>query len=269
MYNYKVSIIIPTFKPGKYIYKCLDSLFKQTLLKELYEIIIILNGCDEPYYTLLSKIIAEYKDYTVNIIKVSEGGVSNARNVGIKNSLGEYICFIDDDDYVSENYIEELLIHASNDTIPVCRPLEFIDETDIYREYSITKDFDRNYTKIKVKPYCAKRFFNGPVYKLIHRDIISNRLFDNRFKNGEDSLFMFLISDKIKYVEFTDKTAIYYRRIRSGSATQSQRSIIYRIRNYVHLMAIVSKIYFSNIRHYNFYMFIISITGKIKSIILD
>ena len=99
-----ISVIIPTYKPGAYIYECLDSIINQTLDCKLYEILIILNGFSEPYY----KCIASYTDYNnVKILYESMASVSNARNKGLEVAKGEYICFIDDDDVVYSNYLEE------------------------------------------------------------------------------------------------------------------------------------------------------------------
>lgn len=265
-----ISVIIPTYKPRAYIEECLLSLSKQGYPKDNFEIIIVLNGCNEPYRTNLQTFIDQHMyDMNVCFIQTDVPGVSNARNIALDSSQGEYICFIDDDDFVSENYLKELYKHADKDVIPVCRPLSFIDGESNYSEYNITQDYNK-YSDKKVVPfYKAHRFFNGPVYKLIHHDIIGDRRFDKRFKNGEDSLFMFLISDRIKYIEFADPSAIYYRRIRANSATQVKKPLSYSLMNYSHLMLIHTEIFFRHIGHYNFIFFLHSMLSRIKSMILD
>ena len=99
-----VTVIIPVYNVEKYINRCLDSVIRQTY-KNL-EIIIVNDGstdnsgkmCDE-YAKLDNRIIVIHKD---------NGGLSQARNIGIEKSTGEYICFIDSDDYVELNMIEDL-----------------------------------------------------------------------------------------------------------------------------------------------------------------
>lgn len=265
----KITVIVPTYKPEGYLWDCLGSLCKQTLGKNDFEVIVVLNGEKYPYENDIIKFIGDNRDCQFKYLYSSSAGVSNARNVGLANSMGEYIAFIDDDDFVSENYLEELFKHASIDTIPVCRPLSFEDGTNVYKAYSITKDFDRYNQKGKVPFYKPIRFFNGPVYKLIHKDIIGDRRFDIRFKNGEDSLFMFLVSDRIKYVEFAKKDVVYYRRIRKGSATQKIKPFGYNIRNYSKLIWVQTGIYFKNFPKYNILFYCGSIMGRIKSILLD
>lgn len=264
----KVSVIIPSYKPGDYLWGCLDSLVGQSLLKEYFEVLLILNGCNEPYHSMLRNYRHEHQDLQLYVIQTDISGVSNARNIGIDNARGEYLTFIDDDDFVSPDYLEELYNHANKNTIPVCRPLSFIDGTEDYQDYNITKDYDKYSNRIRVPFYKARRFFNGPVYKLIHRSIIGDRRFDPRFSHGEDSLFMFLISDKIEYVEFADKTAIYYRRIRPNSATQTKKTLYFVLSNYTKLIVIQTLIYIRGFPHYNFLFFINTILGRLKSILL-
>ena len=102
-----ITVIIPTYKPGAYLWKCLDSLESQTIEKSLYEVIVILNGCREPYATNIAQGIGKYS-MNVRIEQTDTPGVSNARNIGIDMAKGDYICFIDDDDWVSDTYLQSL-----------------------------------------------------------------------------------------------------------------------------------------------------------------
>ena len=105
----KVSVIIPTYKPQAYIWECLDSIKNQTFPKEDFEVILVLNGCNEPYYSQIKEYIDNnLVDYNVNFIQTDQGGVSNARNIALDAAKGEYVTFIDDDDYISPKYLEEL-----------------------------------------------------------------------------------------------------------------------------------------------------------------
>lgn len=264
-----ISVIIPTYRPQNYLWDCLESLYNQSFSKNRFEVILILNGEREPFDGDIKRYINSLSELQINYIYSQVKGVSNARNLGLDVAKGEYIAFIDDDDYVSPNYLEELFKHAQKDVIPVCRPLSFLNGASEFNEYSITKEYDRYYKKNRLPFYIPKRFFNGPVYKLIHKDVIGNRRFDCRFRNGEDSLFMFLISDRMKYVEFADKSTIYYRRIRENSATQSKKAFGYSFVNYSKLIIEHTIICFKNYPNYNFRFYINSIIGRIKSIVLD
>ena len=99
----KYSIIIPVYNTEKYIRKCLDSVKKQTYKN--YEVIIINDGSTDNSL----EIINEYtKDKRFKVYSIKNGGLSNARNQGLKYVTGDYICFLDSDDYLNEDLLLEL-----------------------------------------------------------------------------------------------------------------------------------------------------------------
>lgn len=263
-----ISVIIPTYKPGDYIWNCLDSINVQTFPKKDYEVIIVLNGCDEPYLSDIRRYIVSHTMVNWMLIHSKEGGVSNARNKALDIAKGDYITFIDDDDFVSSTYLEELYLNASPDTISLCYPLSFDDGKDNYQPYYVTEDYFRCLEmKGDIRYLKARRFFGGPVYKLLHRDIIGDRRFDTKFKNSEDSLFMFLISDKFKYIRFTSNNAVYFRRLRSGSAISSQRSFIRILNNSLLIIWNYICIYFKNYKNYSLSFFVTRCLGQFHIII--
>lgn len=227
----KISVIVPTYKPQAYLWECLDSIYNQTFPKSDYELVLVLNGCNEPYNTQILDWLSKHKDLNVQFFQIDTGGVSNARNIALDNAKGEYVTFIDDDDLISTAYLKELYEKATPDTVSLCYPYAFNDG-DIEKQlpYSITKAYDYICKhKCKKLSSMARKFFSGPCMKLIPMSFIHDRRYDVRFKNGEDSLFMFLISDKIDKVSFTSKDAIYYRRFRENSActrSKTKREII-------------------------------------------
>ena len=266
----KISVIIPTYKPKEYLWECLDSLVGQTFPRECFEVILVLNGCAEPYKTMIEKYIAEkMQGMNVNFIHTEVGGVSNARNLALDAAVGEYITFLDDDDYISDCTLAELYEVAKKGFVPICNTTAFWDETkEELENYIIKSEFEKCSQRDYVSIVDARRFFAGPVRKLIHRDIIGGRRFDKRFKNGEDSIFMFLISDKIRAVSCTKSRAVYYRRLRSSSANMQHRGFFERLKNSISMIIEYIGIYFSNRRNYNFKLFCYNILGAIKTAIL-
>lgn len=103
--NILVSIIVPVYNVKKYLSSCIDSILRQTY-KNLQIILIDDGSTDES-----GVICDEYakRDSRITVIHKINGGLSDARNVGIDNANGEYICFIDSDDFVRQTYIEDLL----------------------------------------------------------------------------------------------------------------------------------------------------------------
>ena len=253
----KISVIIPTYKPQAYLWECLGSIKNQTLHKEDFEVILVLNGCKEPYYGQIKEYISQsMSGSNVVLLQTDTGGVSNARNMGLDIANGEYITFIDDDDYVSESYLKELYDKASVDTISLCKPIAFTGNVNTSQPYPITDVFNKLSASQLLHFTKARKYFSGPCMKLIHRDVIGSRRFDTRFVNGEDSLFMFLISDRMRNVSFTSASAVYYRRYRAGSAVTTQKPFGYWFKNCVKMMLVYLNIYLSAPFKYNFCFFI-------------
>ncbi|MCQ2217104.1 MAG: glycosyltransferase [Paludibacteraceae bacterium] len=264
-----ISVIIPTYRPQNYLWECLSSLGGQTMSHDDFEIIIVLNGCCEPYNTQIKEWLSTQKSLNVNYIQIDRGGVSNARNLALDVAKGDYITFIDDDDFVSPTYLEELYNNATPQVVSLCYPLSFLDGTTEYRPYLITKDYEKNISLGVCDYKKAKKFFSGPVYKLIHKSIIGERRFDLNFKNGEDSIFMFLISDRMEKISFTSRNAIYYRRVRENSATTLDRSLMAVAKNSFAMIVSYWKIYMKRPRSYDFGFFFTRILGSIRTILCE
>ena len=263
----KISVIIPTYKPKEYLWECLDSLYNQTLSKQDFEVLLVLNGCDEPYKSNIRKYINNHCDLNIHLIHTLQGGVSNARNLAFDAMQGQYYTCLDDDDYLSATCLEEMSLLAKEDTVVECYPFGFKDGfPQQQQKYGLTDAFDYCVEKkCNSLNSTARKFFSGPCMKLIPTSYVGDRRFNLEFKNGEDCIFMFLISDKIKKIAYTTKNAIYYRRFREGSAVSRKRTKSERIKNSMRCMAEYSKIFFHG--RYSIYFFATRILAEIKCII--
>lgn len=161
-----ISVIIPIHNSEKYLDKCIQSILNQSYVK--LEILCILNGCNDNSLEIVNK----YKDRV--IIKIlDEASISNARNLGIKESTGEYIAFIDSDDTIEFTYFEELyksIIYDKSD-LSICDITEIYENTD-----KVIYDNDYPKNKIYKKDILDNldKFRLGPVYKLYKSNIIKN-----------------------------------------------------------------------------------------------
>lgn len=261
-----VSVIIPTYKPQSYLWECLDSIIAQTLPKDKFELILVLNGCNEPYRTEIERYISiNMKDHYVTFIQTSEGGVSFARNLALDVVKGDYVTFIDDDDFVSPNYLKELYEKASMDTISLSYPYAFIDGDLTQVDNYVTRAYDKCFKKCKINYTRARSYFSGPCMKLIPMSYIQNNRYDVRFRNGEDSLFMFLISNKFKYVDFTSTNAVYYRRIRENSAVNNNRSKLQNAKSCLLQVVTYIKYFLAFPLEYNWFFFMTRVGGTLYS----
>ena len=252
------------------MYRCLDSLMNQSLDKSLYEIVLILNGCGDPYLSFINTYLSEREEEgLIRFFHTQEPGVSNARNMGLNMAEGEYITFVDDDDFVSPSYLEEMLEKASVDTVAISNELRYNEKDDSTTDESWSIEYKKKAPQGK-QPYSGTRkFFSGPWMKLIHRDVIASYRFDQRFTNGEDSLFMFAISANMKYVDFTSPNAIYYRRVRAGSAMSKEKKAKAMIRNRLLMIGEFVRIYRTNSKAYNLKFLMTRIMGCIHSILIS
>lgn len=120
-----ISIIVPVYNVEKYLSRCIESILKQTY--QSYELIIINDGSPDN----CNKIIEEYahQDSRITTIYQHNQGLSAARNAGIDVAKGEYITFIDSDDYVYPQYLEMLLdaMERNNADISICGNVRFSD----------------------------------------------------------------------------------------------------------------------------------------------
>ena len=261
----KITVIIPTYKPQAYLWKCLDSLHNQTFQADDFEILLILNGCNDPYQSEIKDYISLNKMCNIQLIQTDESGVSNARNIGLDYAKCDYITFIDDDDYVSSTYLEELYAKASPDTISLCYPFAFKDgEYENQLPCSITDAYDlcvSHGANLRISSY-VRKYFSGPCMKLIPRSFIQDRRFDIHFRNGEDTLFMFLISDRFSKFSFTSRSAVYYRRFRVGSSVHNKYSFCEKLSFCFRQQVCYIKYYISNPFQYNLIFFISRVFGS-------
>lgn len=98
----KISIIVPVYNVGELVSKCVNSLLSQTFTD--FEIILVDDGSTDDS----GKLCDSFKDERIKVFHKENGGLSDARNYGIDRAEGEYLTFIDSDDYVKETYLEEL-----------------------------------------------------------------------------------------------------------------------------------------------------------------
>ena len=104
MINIKLSVIIPVYQVENYIEKCLYSLFEQ--MNKNVECIIVNDGTPDQSMELVKKIIENYAGLNICVINQENQGLSAARNNGLKNAKGDYIAFLDSDDWIDNSYFK-------------------------------------------------------------------------------------------------------------------------------------------------------------------
>ena len=218
-----ISIIIPTYKPGSYLKDCLESINNQTMDKKCFEVIIVLNGVIKPYIEYIYSLTKMY-DFNSVVIPTETPGVSNARNLGLSRTQGEYVCFIDDDDKISPSY---LYSKATPNNIVASNVKAFYNNSNKTENDYIASAYKKLINKNSpLSVFKGRKFMSSSCCKIISRRIIQDVRFDTNLKIGEDSVFMAKISKKVKSIVLSDSSAIYYRRLRAGSASRVKQPIL-------------------------------------------
>lgn len=217
----KISIIVPIYNVEKYLSECIDSLINQTYKN--IEIILVDDGSTDKS----GKICDEYakKDSRIIIMHKKNGGVSNARNKGIKIASGDYIAFVDSDDWIKTSTFENLVIQIKKykpdlikfSYIKKCGALE--------KQYKFTTEVNKLILKKQYEDLIYKNIF--PTYDLSNScnclfktSVVKNIKFINKIKFGEDFMFMIdalLVSNSILFIN----DSYYYYRVNMQSATNT------------------------------------------------
>lgn len=214
----KVSIIVPIYNVEMYIEKCLETLVNQTL-KDI-EIILVNDGSKDSSAEIAKKYLEKYPEKIIYLEK-ENGGLSDSRNYGLPHAKGEYIAFLDSDDYVEENMYEEMYELAKKEDSDMV-------QCNFYWEYP-----DKNKKKIgELKQYSNKKEMLVKTRveawnKLIKREILVKNP-EIRFPKGlryEDVEFTYKLIPYVEKISILNKPFIHYiQRGNSISNTQNERT---------------------------------------------
>ena len=211
----KVSIIVPVYNVEKYIEKCLNSLISQSYKN--IEIILIDDGSKDNSGKICDKY--KRKDPRIKVIHKENAGVSEARNSGIQKATGEYLCFVDADDFVMNDYIEylhQLIVKGSSD-IAICTKM-FSNFNEKQTSDEVIESLDGENSIIRILNY---RMPIGVYSRIFKKDLIDN----NRIRflkdvyMGEGFNFNVACFQKAKKVIISNYKVYYYRRDNTTSAT--------------------------------------------------
>lgn len=203
----KVSIIVPVYNVEKYIAKCLDSLVNQTLSD--IEVIVVNDGSPDNSQTIIDDYVAKYPDIIKSYTK-ENGGQGSARNYGLKKATGEYIGYVDSDDYVRKDMFETLYNKATQEKLDIV----------ICGNYVVYENLTKK--KIELNNYVLEdkhdnAFFGklGVCNKIYKKSLVQKLAFRSK-KWYEDLDFTVKALSSAKKVDYVDEP-LYYYLYREGS----------------------------------------------------
>ena len=238
----KISIIVPVYNVEKYIDKCLNTLVKQTI--DDYEIIVIIDGSKDNSIEIVKKYKKEYPNL-INYYETENKGLSSARNLGLSKATGEYVGFVDSDDYVAINMFNDLYNYAKENKydIVACDYLKIFKD----KEQTITLDIKKEDSKkdkiIKSRPYSCNKIFKRSLFKKYNIKFPEKLIFEDIY-----AIYGLMLNcNKIGYL---NKILYYYNFQREGSIMNNKYrddEKIFEILNMLNKYAKKNRLYNNNI----------------------
>jgi len=215
----KVSIIIPVYNVEKYLEKCIQSVTTQTL-KEI-EIFLVDDGSSDESWNIIQKFAK--LDKRIIAIQQKNAGAAVARNRGLELAKGEYIGFVDSDDYVDSDYFEKLYKTAIKNDADIARAYvkAEIETGDEYQMVHSTEGYDTYYNvNSKNKVLENKLNLTSSNWLAIYRRSVleKNKIhFISEIRTGQDNIFNLHVSYFANKVVFVEEYTYYHMVRRDGS----------------------------------------------------
>ena len=183
--NPLVSIIVPVYNAKKYLSRCIDSILGQSFTN--FELLLLNDGSQDNSGKICDGYAAN--DNRVRVFHKENGGVSAARNYGLDNATGKYVCFVDADDWVDKDYLKQLLPNAEEEMV-VC---SIGYEGNTNKNLCISnKKRNKKCIESTLHQMIDHMAICSPCCKIMRRDIIERDQirFDTDVSAGEDMLFI-------------------------------------------------------------------------------
>ena len=211
----KVSVVVPVYNTEQYLEKCIESVLKQT--EKNFELILVNDGSTDSSGAICDKY--SRIDERVRVIHKGNGGVSKARNTGIDNSRGEYITFVDSDDYLERDYLELMIAEAEKNKLDlvICGYKKIL--KDRVEVHSLKKNFEINEFEF-VKGLMLQKGYGISLCKLYRAELLRTIRFREDLKVGEDTFFNLEVSKEIHKGRYIDKI-LYNYNVNSSSTVRN------------------------------------------------
>lgn len=236
MMNKKVSIIVPVYNTSNYLDKCILSILNQS--HKNIEIIVIDDGSTDNSLNILKEYAKQ--DNRIKVLVQKNQGQGVARNYGIKEATGEYICFVDSDDRIDKSMIEKLLENIIYEEADFTSCLIAFEDEKKVTKYK--KRFSVNFLKKdeQIKDsYEVKNIFPIPCNKIYKTEFLrGNNIYFPEIRKNEDILFIHKIVLYSKKCSFINET-LYYAYKRDGST--SRKVTVENMKSMIELLEIDKK----------------------------
>lgn len=206
-----ISVIIPVYNVEKQLGRCVESILRQKYT--YFELLLVNDGSKDASGSICNAYAQ--KDNRISVIHKENGGASSARNVGLENANGKYICFVDSDDYVDEEYLSAFFVDAlkeDEETLVVQEISRLINNIVFQQQHFYPGLYsDSNFSQL----FYLNQFHivgRGPCCKLYYREIINKHTirFNDKIHYGEDILFLIDYISHINKIYLMSESHYYY-----------------------------------------------------------
>lgn len=242
-----ISVIIPVYNVEKYVAKCLDTVIAQSYSD--LEIIVVDDGSTDSSGEICDEYAA--KDSRIHVIHKSNGGLSSARNVALDVATGEYIAFVDSDDYLALDAFEKCYIKLMETGADVCMFSHYtVNNTAcIPHKLPFEKDF---YNSSEVKNFIFPKFFgktatDAELEGFVWRQIFKREIIgDLRFRSereyfAEDVVFDIELYTKVSGFCAVNEPLYYYRYLETSLSNKYRENLFHKLQNLLRFMEQIAK----------------------------
>lgn len=216
---FMISIIIPVYNSEKFLHKCVNSVLHQTFPN--WELILVDDGSSDSSGRICD-MFAQYNP-KVKTIHKKNGGVSSARNAGLDVAIGEYVMFVDSDDWIEPELCQDLVDGIRQSDIVIGGYKAFFAKGQVEHVAKENKvQFPEEFSTISVQLY-ENSLLNAPFSKLYRRSLIGTQRFDENTRLGEDFLFNLEYLPKCRYISTVPSSGYVYNVLNENSATKNFR----------------------------------------------
>ena len=205
--NPLISVIVPIYNVEKYLERCVDSIVNQTY--KILEIILVDDGSPDNCPQMCDDYAK--KDSRIKVIHKENGGLSDARNAGMAVATGEYISFIDSDDYVSDDFFECLMdaMIRENSDVAECSVVKFYEDNrfDEFNDDLSVKTYD---TQDAMSALIAENPFHQHVWNKLYKSELVRDIPYAVSKLNEDEFWTYQVFGRANKVTRLNKTMYYY-----------------------------------------------------------
>ncbi|MGQ5110592.1 glycosyltransferase family 2 protein [Bacillus halotolerans] len=254
-----ISVVLPVYNVEAYVEECLESIISQTLGFEKIEVILVNDCSTDGTATILDKYAERFKNIRVIHLTENCGAPGKPRNIGINEAKGEYIIFLDPDDYIPADAYEKLykVMEKNNSDFVMGKMLSFNDENGKTHEHITFKNYfmHKHYNDVNIETVPFFLQVKTAVYlKLVKTSFLRehNILFPEGMRNGEDKIYDMALFTKAKKFSYIPEYIYYYRtRNDANNLSLTQQNIKNTLKNDVTAALKIKK--FLNEKEYSYF----------------